>query len=442
MPALGRSRNSVFSSLQERLIQDVMAQQAMYDRLERSIGGPVMVDALRLHHQMSKIAEENKRVELAVIRDAQALTCGRAFAHEALEIAKEHRFAKQTREVFEAVSGGEALCRAAKRMEQEAGVEALWRTVGGLSSHFALAQLQKQASEVERFRDLSRGMTDLEGAFAAAVTRVSASLPVETLWLNVSAVTQPWILVDDPYRSFEAFGALSEIAQSTARLRAFEGKFATGLELPVPSFPDDLAAYKVLAPDDETEVDPRIDDLPVFAFGTLARAAGLTIHRVDTRVNSRAHKDLGILLVGTGSWATEAHGQVQAVEVMLRAQLDARMTALLGSNWYKQRVNKAVLAAWRSKQVEARVGCSESVLDFATFGELRDVLLRADVWDVGFAADVKMTKEEFTVCLDRLMEIRHAVDHCRKLNRRHFVWSFSEVDRILQAFGIEAIAQN
>jgi hypothetical protein len=90
------------------------------------------------------------------------------------------------------------------------------------------------------------------------------------------------------------------------------------------------------------------------------------------------------------------------------------------------------------RQAEARVGQSTNLLDFSTFGELRDVLLRGDVWDSYFAADVKMSKDEIAIALERLMDIRHAVDHARTLSREHFIWCFAEVGRVMQAFGVAA----
>jgi hypothetical protein len=123
--------------------------------------------------------------------------------------------------------------------------------------------------------------------------------------------------------------------------------------------------------------------------------------------------------------------------MLLRRELDARLSAQLGPNWHKHRVSEKVLPVWRSRQTEARVGKSACLLDFATFGELRDVMLRKDVWRECFDQKIEMTKVEMTTVLDRLMEIRHAADHGRPLTHREFIWCFAEVDRVMFAFGVD-----
>lgn len=365
-------------SVNDLIIKEALAAQKIYEDWERSVGGPHMVEALQLQQQIEEAAAPYSDLNLVTNKLAPPLS-----AHE-------------------------SLLQEMKRIEAEAtDVEALRRALGADNGSFALRELQREAANLHAVDEIVRANRAFENSFTAALRGMSVGLPVESLWRNVSRIAEPWILLDDPYRSFEAFGALSE-----------------------------LANVHTAASSDDTVVDPRIDDLPAPAARPLGRAAGLKIHEVEARVNLASPRTNGILLVGTGTWGHEAHVQIQGVEVMLRERLDQHMTGQIGPNWHKHRVSKSVLDTWRSRQAEARVGGSDNVLDFATFGELRDVVLRGDVWPV-ISAGIGMTKEEFAVLLDHLMEIRHAVDHGRPLLRRHFVWCFADVDRILQAFGFE-----
>ena len=366
-------------SIKDLIIKDALAARAAYDELERNVGGLGVVRALRLREQIDQAAERYGPLNLAMDKIAPPFT------------------------------GREALFQALEQVQAEAtGVEALRQALGAIDGRFSLRELQRQASELQTLGELACANLAFEHSFAGALKSISITLPVETLWHNVSKVAEPWISLDNPYRSFEAFGALSE-----------------------------LASLCTVTSDDEAEVDSRIDELPAPAIRPLGRAAGLKIHGVEARVDQGSSPNIGILLVGTSTWGMEAHVQIKGIEIMLRVRLDEHMTGRLGPDWHKHRVSKAVLEVWRSRQTEARVGCSDNLLDFATFGELRDILLRGDVWPT-FSTGVGMTKEEFVILLDHLMEIRHAVDHARPLMRRHFVWCFADVDRILQAFGFEA----
>lgn len=351
-------------SIKDLMLQDALRAQKMYDDLERSVGGPSMVEALRRHHRDEELVARQTALDSLVYP----------------------------------LSGREALLAAVRKMQEEAtGVEALRRASGAVDDRFALRELQRRATELHTF----------ESSFGDAVKAFHLARDADALWSQVAMIREPWISLEDPYRSFEAFGALAEIASArTARA------------------------------DDEAELDPRIEEIPQPAARPLGRAAGLKIHEVKPRVDLGAPHDIGIVIAGTGTWGTEAHVQVQGVEVMLRERLDLHLTRISGPNWHKHYVAKPVLQAWRAKQAEARVGQSDNLLDFSTFGELRDVLVRKNVW-LAISADVQMTKEEFEVVLDQLMEIRHAVDHGRPLKRRHFIWCFAGVDRIYDAFGFE-----
>jgi hypothetical protein len=354
-------------SLKDLMLQDALRSQKMYEDFERGVGGPAMVEALRKHHQEQEIAARYKPL---------------------LALASQ----------VHPPSGREALFEAIRKMQEEAtGVEALRRTLGAVDDRFALRELQQRSAELVTF----------QSSFADAVKTFHLGANAEALWREVAAIPEPWVSLEDPYRSFEAFGALCQVASvHTARA------------------------------DDEDDLDPRIDEIPRPAARPLGRVAGLTVREVKLRVDLGAPKDIGILVAGAGTWGTEAHVQVQGVEVMLRAHLDLHLTRISGPSWHKQYVHKEVLQSWRAKQAEARVGGSDNVLDFSTLGELRDVLVRKDVW-AAISADVKMAKEEFEVVLDHLMEIRHAVDHGRPIKHRHFVWCFADVDRIYAAFGFD-----
>lgn len=433
------------SAFDEQILRDSLRYQDMLDEAERALG-PRGAEALLALQAEQELIGKLAHPEMELIEQYRDLTSGVAAQRHAFDAAigscaKRMVDLQKELERADGFAGTDSLARAAERLAMESPMEALRRAAESSPAW----DLAGAARMYDTFGSIAKEQAMLEATFGSSIRAVSSHLSVEATIIAAMRIEQPWIDVADPARSFAAFGALSEIGRAIQGLRIGDFESSAHLSGLLGDWtpPSDFALWdeaQRLATYYEAGIDPRLFDIPASAFEDAARAAGIVqpapeIRRACEQGEKREARVRKVSITYKVSVSQDAQAQVNSVELMLREELGWRAATKHGPGWMKKFIHGNVLAELKERQGKARVGKSDSLLDFATFGELVQVIQRSDLWESAFS-DVTMTREELRVSVERLVELRNAVGHVRRLDPIEFIWVFAEATRLQRAFGI------
>lgn len=422
------------SNFERRGLEDALRQQEMIDRAI----GPAQ-EILRMHQAEKEMVAHLARPEVELMIEWQAALeaainptrdldhfvkteAERFLEHqEALDAAFDPAIQLE-KSLRDGTSGVWMLHEAAERARQGTALAEIERAAKGYGTFGTLGTLGSEMAKLEDIWDRSAGLSELERAMK---------------------IVHPWIDIADPARSFAAFGYATEIGQIIAgahdSVRGLE--HLLGAWSPPPGFAlwDEarrLDAYT------RAGIDMRLFDIPQAAFREIAREVGIVqlpprarAPRPAARRKSKQRASgPAIVIPCRVSIDIEVHAQVQAVEAMLRSELETRAARVFGTSWMKHCVHGSILAEWRQRQANARMGRTSSLLAFSTFGELVDVIQRKNVWNTAFA-DVQIAPDVFRVTIGDLIDARNAADHGRALDQWEFSIAFAAATRVQRAFG-------
>lgn len=416
------------SEFERRILEDAL----MFDKAL----GPRGLDALQAYHAEQDLIEKLAHPERDLVEQHLQHMSGASIQHEAMKAA---------------AGPGFELDRALRQPENLTGAVALQRAAEGLVGELSGAEALRRAAaqptwrelevarQYETFDSIAKQHSAIESIWKAALGRAD-SLEDMTRAMKIN---QPWIDAIEPARSFAAYGALSEIGRAIKSLEVEDPLSSQRLSTLLGSWtpPEGFAQWdesQRLAAYRDADIDMRIFDIPRPAFEDVAREAGIVQPAPEIKgepTEPAKPKVSRVSIPFQGSINLDAHAQVQSVELMLRHELGWRAATKHGPKWMKTFIHGSVLAELKVRQTGARVGKSPSLLDFTTFGELIQVIQRKDLWESAFS-DLPLTREEFRVSVERLMEARNAVDHGRELDPWEFISVFAEATRLQRAFGI------
>ena len=78
-----------FSPMQQRMLEDAIRQQEIYEQIERAMGGRAVLDFIESNREAIKLVESHSVEEQRVIEAARDLASGVTARREALKLATE-----------------------------------------------------------------------------------------------------------------------------------------------------------------------------------------------------------------------------------------------------------------------------------------------------------------------------------------------------------------
>jgi len=441
---------SGISQMQERILVEAARYQDMVDKAECAVGGRAVIELVQSNRQVLEMLEKVRRPELHLAQEMRDLASGVTAQRESLEAAaalsNRHmlHLGNTAKALLENASGALSLHAAAERLARDgAGVEAFRRAAEEHQSH--AQRLVQGAEHFVTMNALVREQAVLRESIAASIKNHSI-LGVSESVKAAMAINTPWIDRADPMGSIAGFAALSEIGKTMAELntdyfvaaehlRSLVGNWAPPAGF---AFWDEVRRFEAFA---ESGIDPNILGIPDFAFPDVAFASGIVVPVPSVEHDGKAKSQSPKVIVPVNSSIKiDAHEHVQCAELLIRHRLSWVMTAKHGANWPKHVIHGTVLFELKLRHAKmTQLGKSPAILDYATFGELLAIAMRKDVWAAAFS-DLPMCAEEFRVCVERLIEVRNAVDHGRDLDPTEFLWAFAESTRLQRAFGVPSAA--
>jgi hypothetical protein len=434
-------------ALEEEVLKTALRDAELHEQMEKSLGFGGGMEAVRKLQEEHTLINNLARPEAQIIKEYQDSISGRTAREELLSAAAGGTAVSHLYDALERSStGADALGAMADRLAQEStGVEAI-RRAAGMTGHNSL-DLAGAAHFYGTFGSMALRQSELEASLAHAIS----GRALDSAIAAAMRIEKPWIDSLAPERSFQAFGALSQIGRAIEALRIGDFSSAARLNdlLGTWSPPESFATWEAaarMATYADAGIDMRLFDIPAQAFDDVARAAGIVqpAPEIAPTAPDETHADdkpgitvRKVTISYHGTTGNDAHAQVQSVELLLRYELGWRAPTKYGGTWMKTFVHGNVLAEVKQRQADARLAKSPSLLDYMTFGELVQVIQRKDLWDNAFS-DVTMTREEFRVAVERIIELRNAIDHGRQLDAVEFIWVFAEATRLQRAFGLPA----
>jgi hypothetical protein len=417
----------LLTSLQDRVMREALRHKDMVDewaRMEQTLGGAA-VAKVAMAMQSAEL-EELRHPERALLREMQVHLSGRAAIREAMEWITGQTAQKEAAKMAATMNGSEIR----KMMTDRAIAEA-----SELNS--VRQRLQEQSVGYVTFNDLA-ARAELD-RFTSAVRSVSPTICADWALQHAMMLQTPWIDEASPARSFEAFAAVSKIALAVEEARSSKVTPSSYLRSLVGSWvPADPVAFAVSSAVEraralaQSGIDGRVIDLPKTAFPEVARVTGLA---PVPAVRAPRPAESAIVIEASGSLSDDATLQVRSVEQMLRHELRERMPRHFGPNWITQRVPEKMRCGWQERREKSRRGKRIDLLDFSHFGDLVQIIMQKGVWETAFMPSIGMSKEEFQIATNRLIEIRNVLNHAGELEVIEFVWCFSEVTQLRRAFG-------
>ncbi len=129
---------------------------------------------------------------------------------------------------------------------------------------------------------------------------------------------------------------------------------------------------------------------------------------------------------------------ITSVEQHLRALICAKMSAQYGEDWIGKRIDSKIVSDWEGRR-EAAVAKGEARLELLQYSylmDLKDIIIRRDHWRDIFK-EVFVSKEHFSVSMERLHPIRVPLSHGRPIGTGQQYHLISEASRILAAMGVD-----
>ena len=264
--------------------------------------------------------------------------------------------------------------------------------------------------------------------FRAVIASVSAW--EASLTARIAELRKPWALPDHSDQSMMGFARLSRLSDAVHTAKPFSEPVG---ELVA----DELGTSSVEAHPDHTANDrdaaavkagfnPELIAFPPAAYSEVVFAAGFKFHFTPTPVPQAVESP------DPGAVFDPMHGAVlTTVEQRLRHIVEERLSDLVGPNWFKRRVPKAVRERCLKRQEQERQADRPvfAPIQYADFMDLDGIIKRKDNWRQAFKS-IFQNREDFSVSLHRLHPVRRAIAHSRPLGKSDVLTLVNEATRI------------
>ena len=259
---------------------------------------------------------------------------------------------------------------------------------------------------------------------------------------RLAALKTPWVLRDRLDQSMRGFAHLSRLSDAVHTPRPYSepvGELVTnelgigveaGLYDDTPIERDENAVKAGFNPD--------LIAFPTAAYSEVVLATGFKFHFTPAPVPQAPESP------DPGAVFDPMHGVVlTTLEQRLRHIVEERLRDLVGPNWFKRRVSKAVRDRCLKRQEEERQARPRrpvfDPIQYADFMDLADTIGRADNWPEAFKS-IFQNREDLMVSLHRLHPVRNAIAHSRPLGKSDVLILVSEATRIFSALGIRVLS--
>ena len=238
-------------------------------------------------------------------------------------------------------------------------------------------------------------------------------------------IRTPWVDAEEPSRSIAAYAEAKALVQVISEGRPESRRVVQAVRNELGDLrktdpvSDEIAFDPVLRTAFRLEMgfDSDLSSLPPAILVSIFSSLGF----VPARISDADEDALEILI----------HKSARKLELRFRAFIEERLTALVGSNWYKERVDGKTLARWRErKQIDIDNQRKPSRLfDYAGFEDYREIIEREDNWREVFAP-IFIVKTSALEALRRLSLIRNPAAHFRVLTIEDLIDLSSEGRRL------------
>ena len=314
--------------------------------------------------------------------------------------------------------------------EQSAALLAEQSAAAARALHEAIRPMARSIALLSA--DLARAVEPCRGVFDS-ISSWQASLAI-----RMEVVTTPWVLNDHLSKSLVGFARISRLSDAVYTPDPYSAPVVelVGEELG--------GGYETEPEDTEDERDeaavragfnPELIAFPSDAYHEVVVAAGFSFRfppipplQVEASVDHGADFD-------------PDHRQLfTALEQHLRRVVEKTLTEKAGPKWIKQRVPKGMRQRWEERREEdwSPDRPVYSVVQYADFVDLKDVICRKDNWRDGFKA-IFGNREDLSMSFRRLHPVRRAIGHNRPLGRADVLTLLSEATRIFSALGIQIL---
>ncbi len=347
-----------------------------------------------------------------------------------------------------------SISRLAKDAENSAAMRAAWMLEQNDHLQKLTASVTQQAAALQKIdqilRDSALAANQTIIPFAEqlrhlSVTAAQAVQPLQahfehmetwqtSLASRMAELTTPWALEDHLEVSvvgFARIARLHDISTGSAPFDPVGGEiFEEELGSPVPfnedATPDDRESARI-----DAGLNPEVIAFPPSSYSSVLFSAGFEL-RIEAIAPIRS--DGGD---DSGSLDPQYASLFSQVENRLRAVIEAELRKLAGARWQRTRVHGNTCKKWQDRKTKDhdQRGDSYSLLYYADFMELSDVICQGNNWNEAFQRFFR-SKSDFQVSMQRLCPVRNAIGHNRPLVRADQVTLFGEGFRILNALGV------
>ena len=263
----------------------------------------------------------------------------------------------------------------------------------------------------------------------------------------IEATNAPWLNIKDEVRSLAGFVELQDIGHvlnttpdfgslSADRLRPYLGDWRASID-----WPPEIVTNPFVRSDFYLKrgLDPALTDFPAAAFDRALTVAGIKRPpppRLDDydRAGAPPADDEETGLQRNNA----AHDHLQRFETQVRRFIDRMMTAALGENWIRHRVDGSMREQWKDKRDKAlaRGEPEKPLIAYADFTDYEKIIVRKDNWKEVFES-VFQRKTSVQESWQRLYPIRVCTMHARIITQDDELFLHSETLRLLRAIGTE-----
>ena len=252
---------------------------------------------------------------------------------------------------------------------------------------------------------------------------------------KMTTLTTPWAMKDHLGVSIVGFSRIARLHDVSTGVAPFAPQtvevFEEELGQPVPFDADDVPDDRESAAMD-AGFNPELIAFPEPVYPSVLYSAGFDL-RIEAigNVQSERGDDSGVF-DPRHAWL------LQQVEHRLREVVETELRNRAGKVWYRSRVPGSTWQKWQDRKEEddRQRGDSFSLIFYADFTDLSDIICRKDNWNDVFGR-IFVSKDDLRISLQRLSPIRKAIAHNRPLVRTDQLILFSEACRILGALGVQ-----
>lgn len=280
----------------------------------------------------------------------------------------------------------------------------------------------------------------------AESTLLSTAAPsswLETMKQSVLLRQQPWLNEVEPMSSIRA---LTEIQVLGAAINA-ANPFSDAVTEATRKVLGDWSKVTSLPPEVFTDAYARRDfylahgyDAALSTLPAAARFEGLylsglsEVPAVTVEVSVDAEKTEISVEVDGYALASEAREILVALEREFRQFIDAKLNAVHGHTWTKQRVPPGIVQTIKLRRADDQRfnGKSHPAVEYLDFPDYAPIITRSDNWTDVFK-DYFLRQESVVESFIRLSPIRNAVMHSRPLTQEDMDFLYVEVRRLQNA---------